>query len=82
MAGPQGWWSAAVFYPIGCPTPYAYIFISVAAATFKKKQKKCKKKHFLGSHRHHISPLEFKSKSGDIWRTFRNNLKLIEGLRK
>jgi hypothetical protein len=79
MACPQGWWPAAVFYPLGHPTAYTYIFISVASSTSKTKQNKCLKKHFLGSHRHHISPLEFKSKSGYIWRTFRNNLRLIEG---
>jgi hypothetical protein len=82
MAWPQGWQPAAVFYLLGHPTPCTYIFISVAAATSKTKPNKCLKKHLLGSHRHHRSLLEFKSKSGDIWRTFKNNLRLIEGLGK
>jgi hypothetical protein len=46
MACLQGWRPAADFYPLGHPTPYTYIFISVAAATLKTEHNKCFKKHF------------------------------------
>jgi hypothetical protein len=40
------------------------------SSNIENKAKQMFRNKFLGSHRHHISPLEFKS----IWRTFRNNL--------
>jgi hypothetical protein len=46
VACPQGWRLTAIFYPLGHPTPYAYIFISVAAATLKTKQTKYLKNAF------------------------------------
>jgi hypothetical protein len=48
----------------------------------ENKAKQMFRKCFVGSHRRHISPLEFTSKSGDIWKAFKKYLRVREGLEK